>query len=181
MEGDIMSKIALIVNEMQNDYLWEKRKDKFPYDTAPLLDAVNAAIDRVHAAGGDVLYLTQIFPDTPSNHIIFGYCITGTEGAALHADLHIVSEHCFEKNVSDLFADAKFREFVTAQGYDELHFCGIDECACIAATAKTAAASGMRAVILENGTATRFDVRKKAVTRAELKAAGVIYQKEETV
>lgn len=176
-----MSKIALIVNEMQNDYLWEKRKDKFPYDTAPLLDAVNAAIDRVHAAGGDVLYLTQIFPDTPSNHIIFGYCITGTEGAALHADLHIVSEHCFEKNVSDLFADAKFREFVTAQGYDELHFCGIDECACIAATAKTAAASGMRAVILENGTATRFDARKKAITRAELKAAGVIYQKEETV
>ena len=171
-----MAKTALIVNEMQNDYLWEKRKDKFPYDTAPLLDAVNAAIDSVQAAGGDVLYISQIFPDTPSNHIIFGYCITGTEGAKLHAGLHIVSEHGFEKNVSDLFADAKFREFVEAQGYDELLFCGIDECGCIAATAKAAAAAGLRAVILSKSTATRFDTRKKSATRAELKAAGVIYQ-----
>ena len=173
-----MAKTALIVNEMQNDYLWEKRKDKFPYDTAALLDAVNAAIDSVQAAGGDVLYLSQIFPDTPSNHIIFGYCITGTEGAKLHSDLHIVSAHCFEKNVSDLFADAKFRDFVSSQGYDELLFCGIDECGCMAATAKAAAAAGMRAVILSKSTATRFDLRKKGATRAELKAAGVTYQEE---
>ena len=173
-----MAKTALIVNEMQNDYLWEKRKDKFPYDTAALLDAVNAAIDKVQAAGGDVLYLSQIFPDPPSNHIIFCYCITETEGAALYAGLHVVSEHCFEKNVSDLFADAKFRAFIEAQGYDELLFCGIDECGCIAATAKAAAAAGMRSVVLSRSTATRFDTRKKALTRAELKAAGVIYQEE---
>ncbi len=173
-----MAKTALIVNEMQNDYLWEKRKDKFPYDTAALLNAVNAAIDSVQAAGGDVLYISQIFPDTPSNHIIFGYCITGTEGAKLHAGLHVVSAHCFAKNVSDLFADAQFREFVGAQGYDRLLFCGIDECGCIAATAKAAAAAGMRAVILSKSTATRFDMRKKALTRAELKAAGVTYQEE---
>lgn len=173
-----MAKTALIVNEMQNDYLWEKRKDKFPYDTAALLDAVNAAIGMVQSAGGDVLYISQIFPDTPSNHIIFGYCITETEGAKLYSGLHVVSAHCFEKNVSDLFADAKFRAFVEAQGYDELLFCGIDECGCIAATAKAAAAAGMRAVILSKSTATRFDIRKKGAARAELKAAGVIYQEE---
>ena len=173
-----MAKTALIVNEMQNDYLWEKRKDKFPYDTAALLYAVNAAIDSVQAAGGDVICLSQIFPDTPSNHIIFGYCITGTEGAKLHPDLHTASAHCFEKNVSDLFADAKFREFVEARGYDTLLFCGIDECGCIGATAKAAAAAGMHAVILSKSTATRFDTRKKALTRAELKAAGVAYQEE---
>ena len=173
-----MAKTALIVTEMQNDYLWEKRKDKFPYDTAALLDAVNAAIGSVQAAGGDVLYISQIFPDTPSNHIIFGYCITGTEGAELHSELNIVSEYCFEKNVSDLFADAKFRDFVAAQDYDELLFCGIDECGCIAATAKAAASAGMPSVILSRSTATRFDPRKKSAVRAELKAAGVMYQEE---
>ncbi|MCR4760998.1 MAG: cysteine hydrolase [Oscillospiraceae bacterium] len=173
-----MAKIALIVTEMQNDYLWAKRKDKFPYDTDTLVSAVNAAIDTVHAAGGDVIYIAQIFPDTPSNHLIFGYNITGTEGAELFGDLHRVSELYFEKNVSDLFTDAKFREWTEAQGYEELLFCGVDECACIAATAKHAAESGMRAVILEKASATRFDARKKAMTRAELKAAGVQYRAE---
>ena len=42
-----MAKTALIVNEMQNDYLWEKRKDKFPYDTAALLDAYTVYIDHM--------------------------------------------------------------------------------------------------------------------------------------
>lgn len=173
-----MAKIALIVTEMQNDYLWEKRKDKFPYDTDTLVSAVNAAIDSVSAAGGDVIYIAQIFPDTPSNHLIFGYNITGTEGAALFSGLHRVSELYFEKNVSDLFTDAKFREWTEAQGYEELLFCGVDMCACIAATAKHAAESGLRAVILEQASATRFDQRKKAMTCAELKAAGVQFRTE---
>ena len=45
-------------------------------------------------------------------------------------------------------------------------------------TAKAAAAAGMRAVILSKSTATRFDIRKKGAARAELKAAGVVYQEE---
>ena len=79
-----MAKTALLVMELQNDYLWEKRKSKFPYDTEKLIAAVNDAISRVRADGGDVIYLKQIFPDTPSNHIIFAgcsvFCVYGRAG-----------------------------------------------------------------------------------------------------
>lgn len=52
-----MAKTALLVMELQNDYLWEQRKPKFPYDTAKLIAAANDAISRVQASGGDVIYL----------------------------------------------------------------------------------------------------------------------------
>ena len=39
-----MSKKALIVIDMQNDYLWEKRKKMFTYNTSELTDSVNHAI-----------------------------------------------------------------------------------------------------------------------------------------
>ena len=37
-------KKALLVIDMQNDYLWEKRKARFSYDTQTLTAAVNALI-----------------------------------------------------------------------------------------------------------------------------------------
>ena len=37
-------KTALLVIDMQNDYLWEKRKPIFAYDTERLVAAVNELI-----------------------------------------------------------------------------------------------------------------------------------------
>lgn len=170
-----MEKTALLVMEMQNDYLWEKRKEKFTYDTNTLLTAVNAAITRAAAAGQDVLYIAQIFPDTPTNHLAMGFCIEQTAGAKLHPDLQIVSEYYFEKNTADLFTDADFRAFAEEKGYTVLQFCGLDECGGIAGTAKAAAAAGLTAEILQAACATRFDTRQKGKTRMQLKAAGVRY------
>ena len=42
---------ALIVIDMQNDYLWEKRKPMFSYDTAELTAMVNKAINRYRDEG----------------------------------------------------------------------------------------------------------------------------------
>ena len=171
-----MAKSALLVMELQNDYLWEKRKSKFPYDTEKLIAAVNDAISRVRADGGDVIYLKQIFPDTPSNHIIFDFCIEGTEGAALYSGLQIVSAHCFEKNVADAYLDAAFSAFMAEQGYTEILLCGIDEAGSIAATAKGAQKSGAAVTILKDATASRFPIGKLAPLRAELKTLGIRYQ-----
>lgn len=170
-----MSKSALLVCELQNDYLWAQRKSKFPYPTDTLIAAVNEAIDRQTAGGGDVIYLLQIFPDTPSNRIIFDFSIEQTEGAALYSELHIVSEHLFEKNVADAYLDAQFAAFMQAQGYDEVLLCGIDENGCVAATAKGAKQSGAAVTILKAATASRFPLQKLAPLRAELNALGIQY------
>lgn len=170
-----MAKQALLVIELQNDYLWEKRKSKFPYDTEKLIAAVNAAIRQTKESGGDVIYLKQIFPDTPSNHIIFDFCIEGTEGAALYSGLEIASEYCFEKNVADAFLDADFAAFMAEQGYQEIALCGIDEAGSIAATAKGAQKTGAAVRILKDATASRFPIGKLAPLRAELQSLGVEY------
>ena len=41
-------KTALLVIDMQNDYLWEKRKERFSYDTAKLVASVNELIREYH-------------------------------------------------------------------------------------------------------------------------------------
>ena len=175
-----MAKTALLVMELQNDYLWEKRKPKFPYDTGKLIAAVNEAVRRTAAEGGDVIYLKQIFPDTPSNHIIFDFCIDGTEGAALFGDLLIVSDYCFEKNVADAFLDPAFSAFMAERGYTEILLCGIDEAGSIAATAKGAKQSGAAVTILKDASASRFPIGKLAPLRAELKALGIQYAAAES-
>jgi len=38
-------KKALLVIDMQNDYLWEKRKKIFSYDTSDLVNKVNTLIN----------------------------------------------------------------------------------------------------------------------------------------
>lgn len=168
-------KTALLVIEMQNDMLWDRRKEKFTYDTETLTAAVNDAIGKSSAEGCDVIYIAQIYPDTPSNHIIFGFQIEGTEGAKLYEKLDVVSELYFEKNYSDVYMAEEFRAFMAAQGYTRVVLCGLDECACIAATAKAALQTGAAVCILTAATATRFDAGKRAKTRAELKQLGAVY------
>ena len=170
-----MANKALLVTELQNDYLWEKRKTKFPYDTKKLIAAANAAIDRFAGEGCDVIYLLQIFPDTPSNHIIFDFSIAGTEGAGLYSELHIASQHCFEKNAADAFLDPAFAAFMAEKQYSEIVLCGIDECGAVAATAKGARNTGADTAILRDATANRFPMNKLAPLRAELKALGIRY------
>lgn len=168
-------KTALLVIEMQNDLLWEKRREKFTYDTEALTAAVNAAAEKYSAEGCDVIYIAQIFPDTPTNHIVFGHQIEQTEGAKLYSGLKVVSELYFEKNYNDVYMAEAFRAHMEAAGYTKVLLCGIDECACIAATAKSALQTGAQVGILSAATATRFDTAKKGKTRAELKRLGVTY------
>lgn len=170
-----MAKKALLVFELQNDYLWEKRKEKFPYDTETLITAANAAIERYGAEGCNIIYLAQIFPDTPTNHLVFGFCIEQTEGAKLYSGLHVASDLYFEKNVADAFLSKPFAEHAAAQGYEELLLCGIDENGSIAATAKSALQRGMKVTVLKDCTASRFPMNKLAPLRAELKALGAEY------
>ena len=166
---------AVLVIEMQRDFLWEKRKAKFTYDTGKLVTAVNELIDREAAAGSDILYISQVFPDEPTNHIVFGFCIAGTEGTALYDGLHVVSEYRFEKNVADVFLSQEFADFFREKGYNEVTVCGIDEAGSVAAAAKGAKKAGAAVTVVKSCTATRFPLAKIGLVRAELKAEGIQY------
>ena len=166
---------ALLVVDMQNDYLWEKRKAQFAYDTEKLVSAVNELIRRYHGEGCDVIYIRHIIQNLPTNRLLFGYSIAGTEGAELYGGLELVSELCFDKLVGDALSNRKLLALVRERDYKELHLCGLDECGCVAKTALGAVRRGLRAKILRDGTATVLPGKKAADVLLRVARAGITF------
>ena len=172
-------KKALVVIDMQNDYLWADRKAMFSYDTDELVGAVNRAIADYKGRGYDVIYIAQMFPNIIPNKWFIGFSIKGTKGAELYAGLDVVSRLYFEKNLPDSYTARAFREHMKAQGYTEVVLCGLDECGCVGATAKGAVKTGIKVYMLEDATGRRFADEKVRKMREKLKALGVEYIRQE--
>ena len=168
-------KKALLVIDMQNDYLWEARKGMFTYDSKKLTENVNASIGKYRADGWDIIYIAQMFPNIITNRLIIGFSIKGTEGAELYSGLDRVSDLYFEKNLPDTFSSKKFCKFVEEQGYKEIALCGLDECGCVGATAKGASKRGIKTYMITESIGRRFPQQKINKMRDTLRALGVQY------
>ncbi len=167
-----MSKKAFIIIDLQKDYLWDKRKPMFTYDTARLVGNVNKAIDSYKERGYDIIYIKHILPKFMWG---VGFSIKGTEGAELYDGLNIVSDLCFEKNRSDSYTAKAFREHMKKEGYTEVVLSGLDECGCVGATAKGAVRTGIRVCMLGECIGSRFPEKKIEEMRSNLKSLGVEY------
>ena len=165
----------LIVIDMQNDYLYDKRKPRFAYDTPKLTSAVNSLIHEYHDAGEDVIYIRHIIQNLPTNRLLFGYSIAGSKGAELYGGLDIVSDLCFDKLLGDALTNKKLLALVRDRKYDELHLCGLDEFGCVTATALGCKKRGIGVKIVRRGTATVLPKAKADKGRAKLTKAGVEY------
>ncbi|MBQ9200238.1 MAG: cysteine hydrolase [Lachnospiraceae bacterium] len=163
---------ALLVIDMQNDYLWDKRKSMFTYDTDKLVDDVNQAILTYKESGYDIIYIKHILPKVMWG---VGFSIKGTEGAEIYPGLNLVSELVFEKKHSDTYTAKDFRQHMEKQGYNEVVLCGLDECGCVGATAKGAARTGVKVFMLKDCIGRRFPDEKVQKMRADLKALGIQY------
>lgn len=169
------SQKALLVIDLQNDYLWKERKQKFSYDTNALIRSVNETIRKYRAEGWDIIYIAQMFPNLPTNRALIGFSIKGTKGAELYSGLEIVSDLYFEKNLPDTYTAKAFRTFMQQQGYTEIAVCGLDECGCAGATAKGAVKTGAKVSLIEKATACRFPAGKQKKMRKSLEKLGVRY------
>ncbi len=170
-------KKALLVIDMQNDYLWEQRKSKFSYPTEELVRAVNCAISSYKEKGYDIIYIAQMFPNIVTNRWLIGFSIKGTKGAELYGGLNIASDLYFEKNLPDAYSAAAFRAHMKTNAYSEVVLCGLDECGCVGATAKGAAKTGVNVFMLEDCIGRRFSNDKIRKMRDDLTSVGVRYIK----
>lgn len=168
-------KKALLVIDLQNDYLWEHRKAKFTYNPEKIIGNVNGLIAQYQSEEHDIVYVKHIIQNNPINRKLFGFSIQGTEGAELYGGLSIVSEYCFEKLLPDAFSSSKLRKFAKEKQYDTVAICGIDEGGCVSATAKGAVKNGLSVEMLTDGIATYFPSEKIEKLRNELKGKGVKY------
>ncbi len=168
-------KKALLVIDMQNDYLCDKRKPMFTYNADKLTNNVNRLIASCKEKGYDIIYIKHIL-----SKLLWGvgFSIEGTEGAELYSGLDIVSDLCFEKNRSDSYTAKAFREYMKKQNYSEIALCGLDECGCVGATAKGAVKTGARVIMIENCIGRRFPDEKVQKMRKTLSTLGVQYISE---
>ena len=172
--GTQSMKTALLVIDMQNDYLWEKRKPIFAYNTERLVAAVNELIHEYHdKLHSEVVYIRHIIQNLPTNRLLFGYSIAGTEGAELYSGLDIVSEYCYDKYVGDALTNKALRELIAKEGIERLDLCGLDECGCVTATALGAVRRGIKAEILQRGTETVLPEGKVMKAYEKLRRTGV--------
>ena len=165
-------KKAFIVIDLQKDYLWDKRKPMFTYDTDKLVGNVNRAIASYKEKGYDIIYIKHILPKVMWG---VGFSIRGTEGAQIYEGLDIVTDLCFEKNRSDTYTSKSFREHMKRTGYSEVVLSGLDECGCVGATAKGAVRTGIKVKMLEECIGSRFPEKKVQNMRQKLTALGVEY------
>ena len=170
-----MAQKALLVIDMQNDYLWEKRKSKFAYDTANIVKSVNDTIREYSRNGWEIIYILQIFPNIITNRWFIGFSISGTEGAELYKGIDMVSEYCFEKNFPDTFTSKPFREHIKKSGCTEFAICGIDECGCVGETAMGAVKAGFKVKMIKDAIGCRFSNEKLEKKRNKLISLGVEY------
>ncbi|MBO5383964.1 MAG: cysteine hydrolase [Ruminococcus sp.] len=168
-------KKALIVIDLQNDYLWNNRKAMFSYNTEKLINSVNTTIADYKNNGYDIIYILQVFPNIITNKWFIGFSIKGTQGAELYEKLNVVSDLCFEKNLPDAYSSKQFKEYMKKQNYSEVVLCGLDECGCVQATAKGALKNNTKVSIIQNCTVSRFSDEKIKKTREALLKSGVKY------
>ena len=164
-------KTALLVIDMQNDYLWEKRKPMFAYDTAQLTAAVNGLAHRYE----HVIYIRHLIQNLPTNRLLFGYSLAGTEGAALYGGLDVVSDQVYDKYFGDALTNGALLKHIREEKFERLHLCGLDEYGCVTATALGAAKRGILAEIVREGTATVLPEKKIVKAREKLRAVGIRY------
>lgn len=165
-------KKAVIVIDLQKDYLWSKRKPMFSYDTDKLIGNVNSKIASYQERGYDIIYIKHILPKLMWG---VGFSIKGTEGSELYEGLNIASGLCFEKNRSDSYTSRTFREHMEKNGYREVVLMGLDECGCVGATAKGAAQRGIKVQMIKDCIASRLPETKVLKMREQLRQLGVEY------
>ena len=167
-------KKALLVIDMQNDYLWNKRKKKFNYNTEELVNKVNETINK-YKDEYDVIYISHLIQNIITNKLLFGYSIEGSEGAELYKELDIVSDLKFNKYFGDAYKSKKFSEYMKKSHYDEIILCGLDQCGCVYNTSIGALKRNTKVSIVENATGCKFSKEKEDKTKNKLKEMGVSF------
>ena len=169
-------KKALLVIDLQNDYLWDKRKTMFSYDTETLVGNVNGLINHCVEKDYDIIYIKHILPNNPIMRKLVGFSIEGTEGTEIYEGVNIVSDLCFEKNLPNSYTSKDFSKHMKEQGYKRILICGLNECGCVGATAKAAIKTGAQVIMIGNCIGRRFADHKVRKMRKSLISMGVKYK-----
>lgn len=144
-----MSKTALLVIDVQNDYFPQGKMELFCAEQA--LKQVNRLEDSFIKNDQPIIYIQHIF-----NQENAPFFEAGTVGVELHSGLKTQSDSIvIEKHYPNSFFQTTLKAQLDQLGVEKLVICGMMTHMCVDATSRAAAELGYQPTIIAEATATR--------------------------
>lgn len=125
-------KTALLVLDMQEDFLGENGRLPIAKDQIPAITAVvNRLIDAFEREGRPIIYVKSEFPKRAlGNRIRHHAAIEGSPGADIFGKIRISGSAIFSKKEPDAFSSQEFEQYLMANQVNQLVITGVyaDQC-----------------------------------------------------
>jgi nicotinamidase-related amidase len=158
-------KTALLVLDMQEDFLGEKAKMPIKKEQIPAITAVvNSLIDEFERDGRPIIYIKSEFPKIAlGNRIRHHAAIVGSPGTEIYEKIRISGNVIFSKKKPDAFSNPEFEKYLVANQVSQLVITGVYADQCVLTTTLAALDRKYRVTFVSNGVGSSSE---KAVNKA---------------
>lgn len=158
-------KTALLVLDMQEDFLGDKARMPIAKEQIPAVTAVvNSLIDEFEKNGQPIIYIKSEFPKIAlGNKIRHFAAIKGSPGTKIYNKIRVCGDAIFSKKVPDAFSNSDFENYLVANRIGRLVVTGVYADQCVLTTASAALNRKYQVTFIRNGVGAKSE---KAVTKA---------------
>ena len=148
---------ALLVIDMQEVTVGKNHAKFFQYDDT-LVPTVNQVIDE--NKDNIVVYIRNIMKKNLLNNFAPFQAFEGSKEIELIPELHMVSDHIFDKFTGDAFSNKQLIKFLEDKKIDKVEVVGVDGGGCVALTALGALKNGYEVVVNTKAIGTVMDKKR---------------------
>ena len=135
---------AVLVIDMQEVTVGKNHAKFFQYNDT-LVPAVNQVIDE--NSNNVIVYIRNIMKNNILNKFAPFQAYEGSKEIELIPELHMVSDHIFDKFTGDAFSNKQLNEFLRSNKIDEVEVVGVDGGGCVSLTALGALQNGYEVIV----------------------------------
>jgi nicotinamidase-related amidase len=168
---------ALLVLDMQEDFLGEKAKMPISREQIPAITAVvNSLIDEFEKNGQLIIYIKSEFPKIAlGNRIRHHAAIVGSPGTNIYGKIRICGNVVFSKKKPDAFSNPELEKYLIANQVNQLVITGVFADQCVLSTTLAALDRKYRIKFVRNGVGSLSNQAvNKACEKVKKKGAEVI-------
>jgi nicotinamidase-related amidase len=162
MKQDNISKKAILIVDIQNDFTGENAK--MPVDSnqaTQMIINLNKIIDHSKELGLIVVYIGNEYSKFDILNIFRNFAaLKGTDGIKMDNRLHVVTENYFSKQKGNAFSNPELDKFLKHKNISEVFIGGLYAEACIYGTTKGAIRNNYLTTILTDCIATKTEVKR---------------------
>ena len=148
---------ALLVIDMQEITVGKRHAKYFQYDDN-LVSMVNQVIDE--NKNNVVVYVRNIMKKNLINKFAPFQAYEGSKEIELIPELHMVSNHIFDKFTGDAFSNKQLIEFLKKNKIDKVEVIGVDGGGCVSLTAMGAIKNGFKVLVNTKAIGTMMEKKR---------------------